>query len=125
MAALAGASALLVVAGLVFLPVYSTSGGAASSNGQFTTSTGSATLLAVNAGAGGLMIMLAAVGVGIAVGGVLHGWRGMSSARGLLIGFTVLWCVMSVIGLASIGMFMLPTAGLAVAAVISGSRTAA
>lgn len=112
--AVSGVAGLASVAVLLFVPLYATGECSASSSDPVTTcSTGSAGLLTVNPGGWVLVTVLAIAAVGIAVGAAAgRKWRW------LLLFCTVIWCGASLLGLFSIGVFLIPAAALALAATI-------
>jgi hypothetical protein len=120
LAAVLGAGAVLFV---LLGPLYATQGGSASSDGTVTSVSGSASLL--EAGLDPLtatifaMAVLAAVGIGL--GGVLHVRRGWTAGRALLAISTAALFGVAVLGILSIGVFLMPSTLLGVVALAAGT----
>jgi hypothetical protein len=116
---LSGASGLVLLAALLVLPFYSTSGTGISSSGIVTSSSGTATLLQESPGVRTLLVVVGFTALSIILGAWLDGWAHWRPGRWLLVAGTVVWCAIAFVGLASIGLLMVPTCGLAVAAALT------
>jgi hypothetical protein len=119
---LSGASGLVLLAALVVLPFYSTSGTGISSSGIVTSSSGTATLLQESPSVRTLLVVLGFAALSIILGAWLDGRAHWRPGRWLLGAGTVVWCAIVFVGLASIGLFMVPTGVLAVAAALAARR---
>jgi hypothetical protein len=119
---LSGASGLVLLAALLVLPVYSTSGTGISSSGIVTSSSGTATLLQESPGVRTLLVVLGFTALSIVLGAWLDGRAHWRPRRWLLGAGTVVWCAIAFVGLASIGLMMVPTGVLAVAATLAARR---
>ena len=115
--ALAGLVVMLFV-----VPTYSSSGGAASSNGVVSGWSSSSTVFAANPQAGPTLISISALGALLVCTSLVVAWWPTPRVRYVLLALSTIFTLLTLLAIASIGIFMLPLVACAWIVVACGRR---